>query len=127
MKTCLVLSILLSMVGLAQSPGTFTAAGNTTTARVLHSATVLANGKVLIAGGHRNINAPFANPDAELHDPSTGTFIGIGDLLDPATDSLSTTSLADGRVFIAGINAELYDPGAGRISRIFEVSFGYFP
>jgi hypothetical protein len=60
----------------AQSPGMFTQTGNMTVGRVDHSATLLPNGKVLIAGGPSGVTA-------ELYDPGTGTFTRTGDMTTP--------------------------------------------
>ena len=63
-----------SMV-MAQSAGTFTATGSMTTARFEHTATLLPNGKVLIAGGINWTSAGiYPLSLAELYDPSAGTF-----------------------------------------------------
>ena len=79
------LTLLLSLAGvghvslmMAQSAGEFTATGNMTTVRANHTATLLFNGKVLIAGGLSltAFNAPVAS--AELYEPSTGSFSPTG-------------------------------------------------
>ena len=98
------------------SSGTFTATGDMTARRLGHTATLLADGRVLIAGGPSIAGGHLVfPPDAELYDPSTGTFTGIG-TLDTGDHWSSTTLLADGRVLMVGISAHLYDPGTGGLS-----------
>ncbi len=56
----------------AQQPA-WSATGTLSTARSLHTATPLANGKVLVVGGINVINPCCANTgNAELYDPATG-------------------------------------------------------
>src|SRR6266404_9349700 len=69
-------SFLLAPLAIAQSPGTFIPTGSMTTPRIHHSATLLADGRVLIAGGQRLDPPPgyFARlSSAEIYDPGTGT------------------------------------------------------
>ena len=81
-----------------------------------HSATVLDNGRVLVAGGYNQ--GPLAS--AEIFDPSTGTWSETGSLESPR-NAHSATLLNDGRVLVAGgvgyaqvlSSAEIYDPDAG--------------
>ncbi len=93
------------------------ATGSMATARYWHTATPLANGKVLIAAGY---NASGDLGSAELYDPTTGTFSGTGNL-QTARDGHTATPLANGKVLIAAGygasgylgSAEVYDPAAG--------------
>ncbi len=113
---CLLLLAGHSSNVLAQSVGTFTAIGNMTAARADHTATLLYNGKVLLAGGFKSGFPGAPASGAELYDPATGIFTATGAMMTGRTGHTATL-LADGRVLIAGgsggIGAELYDPSTG--------------
>ena len=98
----------------------WTYTGNLNTARAAHTATLLPNGKILVAGGY-NFNPNDPVNSAELYDPLTGTWTGTGNL-NGARDGHTATLLANGKVLVAGgysgsqslnNSAELYDPATG--------------
>src|SRR5439155_10886845 len=83
-----------SQSAIAQS-GTWTATGNLNTARFLHTATLLPNGKVLVAGGAASSGIPSAS--AELYDPASGTWTATGNL-NTAQMQHTATLLPNGKV-----------------------------
>jgi hypothetical protein len=109
--------------------GTFSPTGSMTTGRGGQTATLLSDGRVLIAGGSdfRVIAEGSASPgyvlsgnvlaSAELYDRKTGTFSPTGSMT-TARVGQTATLLSDGRVLIAGgtgtsdtlSSAELYQP-----------------
>ena len=87
-----------------------------------HTATMLGNGKVLLAGGNSG-SASLAT--AVLYDPGTGTFSATGSM-GVAREGHAAVLLGDGRVLVAGgctagaigctdylRSAEIYDPATG--------------
>src|SRR6187399_1097821 len=62
----------------AQSLGAFTATASMSVSRGDTTATVLPNGKVLIAGGSNDFTSNIVS--AELYDPASGTFSPTGNM-----------------------------------------------
>jgi hypothetical protein len=82
--------------------GTFGPTGSTNTPRAFHTATLLPNGKVLIAGGLFPSPQLYkvADSSAELYDSNAGTFTPTGSMTAPRFLHTATL-LNDGRVLIA--------------------------
>jgi hypothetical protein len=104
---------------------TFTSSGTSATGQIGGYATLLPNGKVLVAGGLiDSLQRIYATP--ELYDPATGTFSATGNFAPtgkpPAyvvggPEISAVVALADGRVlFAAEPVSELYDPVSGTFS-----------
>jgi ABC-type uncharacterized transport system ATPase subunit len=76
-------------------------------ARAFHTATLLHNGQVLVAGGMDNEFDPtLVAKSIERFDPTTGTFAGSGDMATYPTSGErvyhTATLLQNGQVLIAG-------------------------
>jgi hypothetical protein len=116
----------LAPIVMAQSQGVFSSTGHLTTERMFHTAALLTNGKVLVAGGSATLGGFSVWASAELYDLSTGTFSATGSMNTPRVGHTATL-LPDGRVLITGgnltfggalgdsaqVSAELYDPLGG--------------
>lgn len=94
------------------------------TRRAAHTATLLPDGKVLIAGGFRpEGTAEIAIASAEIFDPQTNSFTPTNDMNEPRSGHTATL-LPNGKVLIVGgwgpsqrtATAELYDPVTGEFS-----------
>lgn len=95
--------------------GTWTTTGSLHDGRMLHTATLLSDGKVLVVGGW-NTTISDSLYSAELYDPATGTWDYAGNL-GYARRHHTSTLLSDGNVLVVGgagnsafpANAEIYD------------------
>ncbi|AOJ05917.1 hypothetical protein WS71_00190 [Burkholderia mayonis] len=81
-------------------------------ARHAHTATLLLNGKVLVAGGANSVGGSLAS--AELYDPVTNTWSTVASM-NQARSAHTATLLSDGKVLVAGgagigFSGEVYDP-----------------
>jgi hypothetical protein len=97
--------------------GTFTPTGSMSNSHSQHTATLLNNNTVLVAGGFESSIGVIAS--AELYDSTTGTFTPTGSMSNSRSQHTATL-LNNGTVLVAGgygsgfqTSAELYDPRAG--------------
>lgn len=95
-----------------------------TSTRTLHSATLIHDGKVLIAGGENAVEQFLAS--AEVFTPSTGSFNSVsGDLLSAPRAYHTATALDNGKIMLIGGDAsrektnasyDMYDPITDRFT-----------
>jgi N-acetylneuraminic acid mutarotase len=102
---------------------TWSSAGSLGEIRSRHTATLLANGKVLVTGGTGSYDLEFGHgfpSSAELYDPVSNTWSPAADM-SRARWGLTATLLPGGKVLVAGgiddrggdpADAELYDPAS---------------
>ena len=107
----------------APAAGTWTATGSMYEARGYQTATVLANGLVLVAGGVDSNNHLLAS--AELYHPHTGSWAATGSMPEPRVQ-FTATLLHNGQVLVVGgssngsitpASTELYNPQTGKWTR----------
>ena len=115
--------------------GTFSPTGDMTAPRSFHTATFLADGRVLVAGGSRFGFPESSIASAEIYDPVSGTFTPTGEMTAARQDHTATL-LADGRVLVAGgyeadgnrrglATAEVYDPSTGGFTTTGSMATGH--
>jgi hypothetical protein len=117
--------------------GNFSLAGNLNNPRFAHTATLLPDGRVLIAGGGVNgATGVVSTTTVEIYDPTTNVFNPTGSLNTSRSGHVATL-LPNGRVLIAGgtdnsspffgvctDSAELYDPATGTFSNTGNMTVG---
>lgn len=121
----------------ATNPTASSPTGNLQDNRVFHTATLLTNGKVLVAGGAvvaDEFSCTAGDDSAELYDSALGTFSSTGTMTNRRYAQTSTL-LQNGKVLITGgfsfdsrdcdnadtspglASAEIYDPSNGSFAR----------
>lgn len=100
----------------------FRETGDLAIPRAQHSATLLPDGRVLIAGGETS--RWLAISSAELYDPQTSSFVSTGGM-STISGPNSAFLLPDGTVAVFGTStAEVYDPATGQFS--LATNFPYY-
>jgi hypothetical protein len=109
----------------------FVFTGSLNEGRYAHTATSLADGKVLVTGGWGVLGGGYFTTlaTAEVYDPVTSAFTQTGSMVQPRISS-AAVRLVSGRVLVVGgwgpvnngpytalASAEIYDPATGAFSR----------
>lgn len=125
--------VLAALAGVTRPSGATGAGGDAWQAaasmpvgRAGHTATLLSDGEVLLAGGMGCVLLYTPNSycaSADLYDPASGRWSATGSMTEPRTGHTATL-LSSGKVLVAGgfgcsstpycASAELYDPASGR-------------
>jgi N-acetylneuraminic acid mutarotase len=121
----MVLMLAVSAKASTLDPGTWSQTGNLNFGRSGHTAILLPNGKVLVAGGG------MYSSTSELYDPASGTWSQTGNL-NFGRSGHTATLLPNGKVLVAGgngsssylVQSELYDPATGSWSQTGNLNFG---
>jgi hypothetical protein len=85
----------------AAAPFAFSNTGSLVTARYGHTATLLQNGKVFVAGGNGGATVNDVLATAELYDPAIGVWTATGSLAQVRRNH-TATMLPNGKVLAAG-------------------------
>jgi MYXO-CTERM domain-containing protein len=119
--------------------GTFTATAHPmTSARRIHTATLLPSGQVLIAGGFASSDTTdtgSAGSSAELYDPATDTFVAVEAALVAARAGHVAARLPSGKVLLASgtdgaeilTSAEIYDLEAKTFTATGSMTTAHIP
>jgi Galactose oxidase, central domain/Kelch motif len=101
--------------------GNWTVTGSLNDGRLLHTATLLLDGRVLVTGGWLDHTNHGELSSAELYNPATGNWTRTIGMHVPRVDHTATL-LSNGRVLVVGSlrgdphSTELYDPAIGNWS-----------
>src|SRR5216117_358584 len=124
----LALALSIASPASAQAPGTWAPMADLNQPRAEHTATLLANGTVLVAGGRDAAGQPLAS--AEIYDPATGAYTLLASPLPAPVWGHTATRLDDGTVLIAGGQrgaryrraAQLFDPASDTFAALTPMS-----
>jgi len=106
-----------SAAGRVSPSGSFRSAGSMISTQFVDTATLLANGSVLVTGNVFDMSVPTYRGSAEVYEPVSGKFEPAGPMID-YRDRATATLLGTGQVLVAGghaengdslLSAELYD------------------
>src|SRR2546423_5432394 len=116
--------VALAFLATTAVAATITSVGPMVVARQEHTATLLPDGTVLIAGGDE---APTFPHKEEIYDPQTRQFHATGAMISPRVGH-AAISLPDGRVLLVGgvraanANSEIFNPATATFTSLASIS-----